>query len=68
LFLRLYESRIDDERVSTLVEHLMNHPGLQSLELPRNAIGPGGAASIAKMVKKSPTLHTLGLGDNKLGK
>jgi len=57
---------VDDEKVRTLIAHLLDHPVLHSLDLSHNLIADRGARAVAKFVNNRSQLSTLRLCSNSI--
>lgn len=63
--LRLNRSKVDDEKVRTIISNLMDHPSLIELDFSHNLIGNRGARAVSKLINQSKLQH-INLCDNKL--
>uniref|UniRef100_A0A8D2B1G1 Dynein regulatory complex subunit 5 n=1 Tax=Sciurus vulgaris TaxID=55149 RepID=A0A8D2B1G1_SCIVU len=62
---RLTRSKVDDEKARILIRSLLNHPGLEELDLSHNLIGDRGARAAAKLLSHSH-LRVLNLANNQV--
>ncbi|XP_043916835.1 dynein regulatory complex subunit 5 [Protopterus annectens] len=63
--LKLNRSKVDDDKVRTIISKLLDHPSLIELDLSHNLIGDRGARAVGKLINRSK-LKYINLCDNKL--
>ncbi|KAL8568283.1 hypothetical protein ACOMHN_040856 [Nucella lapillus] len=62
---RLHRSKVDDEKVRVLINHLLDHPSIEDLDLSCNIISDRGARAVGMFINRS-RLVRLNLLDNNI--
>lgn len=60
----LSRSTLDDDKTRVLISHILDHPGLTTLDLSHNTISDRGARAIGKFLNNRSHLVNLNLCDN----
>jgi hypothetical protein len=63
---QLHRSKVDDDKVRVLISHILDHPGLEELDLSHNVIGDRGARAIGKFLNNHSKLVKLNVCDNQI--
>ncbi|CAL8106118.1 unnamed protein product [Calicophoron daubneyi] len=63
---RRKQSRVDSERCRVLVNYILKHPTLETLDLSHNFIGDRGARALGKLIAEEGKIRILNLADNRL--
>ncbi|XP_072163014.1 dynein regulatory complex subunit 5-like [Diadema setosum] len=63
---QLHRSKVDDDKARVLIAHILDHPGLEELDLSHNIIGDHGARAIGKFLNGHCKLTRLDLSNNRV--
>ena len=63
---RLHRSKVDCDKCRVLISHILDHPGLEELDLSHNVISDRGARAIGKFLNNHSQLVKLNVGDNNI--